>query len=421
MPRRSAIPKPKFFLKSPKSKEETLIYLIYSYGWTKPLKYSIGEKINPKNWNQDKQKIIGNSDYLTDLEQYMDKVKNSAVEVFRTRGVIPKEDFAGYLDQKLGFAEEIIEEKKMTFFEFIDGYLEELKQELDPDSFKGWKMTFTLLQEFSEKTRFKPDFDDINYQFWKKFRDFLFKRGVSNNYAHKKISQVKTFIRKGVKELDLELRLSQIDFTIKTSEAETFAVNFEELKKLKALTFEEEMDERVRDFFIIGCYVGQRFSDVKKITEKYIDKNLGLINIQQKKGKRIVSIPIFPETERLLKKYNWQTPRSAMGKEMSGPVFNRYIKRIAKKAEIDSIVMKRSLRSGKWVEEEFEKWELISSHSMRRSFATNFYEAGFPINQLMPITGHRTERQFLEYVKHDRKQNAVNVLSKYQELIHQKK
>jgi hypothetical protein len=51
------------------------------------------------------------------------------------------------------------------------------------------------------------------------------------------------------------------------------------------------------------------------------------------------------------------------------------------------------------VDGEFEKWQLITSHVCRRSFATNFYaDQKYPTALLMNITAHSTEKQFLEYI-----------------------
>ena len=102
---------------------------------------------------------------------------------------------------------------------------------------------------------------------------------------------------------------------------------------------------------------------------------------------------------------------------MNQQVFNRTIKDICKEVKINEKVIKRELRGDKWIEKEYEKWEVISSHSMRRSFATNFYEAGFPVSELILITNHSTEKQFFDYVKADKKNNAIKVLTKYKKLM----
>ncbi len=58
---------------------------------------------------------------------------------------------------------------------------------------------------------------------------------------------------------------------------------------------------------------------------------------------------------------------------------------------------------------QLEKWEAVSTHTARRSFATNFYEMGIPAIQLMQITGHAIEKQFMGYINIDKKQNAKNI------------
>ena len=49
------------------------------------------------------------------------------------------------------------------------------------------------------------------------------------------------------------------------------------------------------------------------------------------------------------------------------------------------------------------KWDMVTTHTARRSFATNEYlravKEGRDWRPVMDITGHATERQFFEYVK----------------------
>ena len=50
-------------------------------------------------------------------------------------------------------------------------------------------------------------------------------------------------------------------------------------------------------------------------------------------------------------------------------------------------------------EESFLKWELLSTHCARRSFATNLFKQGFPAISIMKITGHKSEKTFMRYIK----------------------
>ena len=62
------------------------------------------------------------------------------------------------------------------------------------------------------------------------------------------------------------------------------------------------------------------------------------------------------------------------------------------------------------VTETYEMWEIISSHTARRSAATNMYNSGrMKTLQIMLITGHTTEKNFFRYIKIGREENAKNI------------
>ena len=74
-------------------------------------------------------------------------------------------------------------------------------------------------------------------------------------------------------------------------------------------------------------------------------------------------------------------------------------------------VSKEITKAGKKVTLHLEKWEMISSHTARRSFATNEYLNGTPSITIMAITGHKTEKAFLKYIKVRPKEHAEKMKS----------
>ena len=85
----------------------------------------------------------------------------------------------------------------------------------------------------------------------------------------------------------------------------------------------------------------------------------------------------------------------------------------------EEVVIKKS-RGGVKRETTKKKWELITTHTARRSFATNFYEMGFDASALMQITGHSTEAQFKKYINIDKKRNAKRMAAKVATLMNQR-
>ena len=108
-----------------------------------------------------------------------------------------------------------------------------------------------------------------------------------------------------------------------------------------------------------------------------------------------VVIPVHPAVNKIISKYNGELPRS-----ISNQKTNQFLKEMAKKVEVLKTPVSISFtKGGLKLSETFEKWELITSHTARRSFATNEYLAGTPSLTIMAITGHKTEKAFLRYIK----------------------
>jgi integrase len=64
------------------------------------------------------------------------------------------------------------------------------------------------------------------------------------------------------------------------------------------------------------------------------------------------------------------------------------------------------VKGGKNIEENVERWKMISSHTARRSMATNAYERGTPVLSIMAITSHSTEKAFMAYIKTSKRKQA---------------
>ena len=168
--------------------------------------------------------------------------------------------------------------------------------------------------------------------------------------------------------------------------------------------------DRVRDQFLLLAWTGCRFSDLGKLSRRYIvaeDGDYFFSLEQQKTGAKVV-IPILPPIVPILEKYDYQPPRS-----ISNQRFNDYIKEVAQLAHLDDEVATIHTQQEKGhftpgrVETRRPKWQAITAHTARRSFATNMYKRGFPTLAIMAITGHKNEKSFLTYIKVSETENAA--------------
>jgi integrase len=111
----------------------------------------------------------------------------------------------------------------------------------------------------------------------------------------------------------------------------------------------------------MACYTGQRHSGWNQIRKGNIIKENGIniLRIKQQKGKKTVHLPIHPVVKSVLDKYGDAPP-----KVITNQKFNEALKIIGEKAKLGTISV-----GGKIVEKKDE----ISTHTARRSFATNAY------------------------------------------------
>ena len=143
---------------------------------------------------------------------------------------------------------------------------------------------------------------------------------------------------------------------------------------------------------MLGCYTGMRYSDFKRIKASNVSDNL--ITIREVKDKsKTLQIPITDRVREILEKYNMELP------VISEQKFRDYLKEVFKIAGFTKLSTK-SKKIGKQVyEEEVPMYELISTHTARRSFITIMLNSGVPDKAIMKITGHKSINNFQVYYR----------------------
>ena len=152
---------------------------------------------------------------------------------------------------------------------------------------------------------------------------------------------------------------------------------------------------------MIGCRTGLRYSDYSDLKPHNFTNDGYLERIQSKTKDKVV-IPIHPRVKFLIEKYNGKLPTA-----ISNQKTNDYLKEIGKKVEeLHTKISKTSSKGGMEVTASLNKYQCITSHTARRSFATNEYLAGTPLLSIMSITGHKTEKSFMKYIKLSSREHA---------------
>jgi len=131
-----------------------------------------------------------------------------------------------------------------------------------------------------------------------------------------------------------------------------------------------------------------------------------VVNISQTKTKHQVTLPVSQKLQAIIDKYQGKgIPK------LSNQKLNKHVKEIVRTAGIVQQVTITEHRGGKMHVRKYAKWELVSSHTARRSFATNAVLSGIPALEVMKFTGHRSMASFLQYVRITGQETAVNYAS----------
>lgn len=190
-------------------------------------------------------------------------------------------------------------------------------------------------------------------------------------------------------------------FAKPSEEVENLALSEDDIKELEELDLSKSPHlDRARDLFIIGCHTGLRYSDYSRLTPDNIKD--GFIEIKQQKTGSSVAIPVHTTVKSIIDKYGGNLPESTSNQKT-----NQALKDIFKQVkDFDKIASRTRTQGGMKTTVNQEKWNLVSTHTARRTFATNAYLQGIPTLSIMAITGHKTERSFLKYIKVTSKEHA---------------
>lgn len=260
------------------------------------------------------------------------------------------------------------------------------------------------LSEFEDSTRLKIYTDSFNDGVSEQFVFFLRnhpKKFLASTVA-KFVSVLLTCLRHAQRE-GYKVNLSIEDITIRKETTDAVYLTQEELGRLNDMKLKKEA-AAVRDRFLLGCYTAQRYSDYSRITKDDIIE--GIIHIKQVKTGVVVKVPAAPIVYDILKRNGGEFPALS-----SQQAFNACIKRICRRAGISSTILIERTRGIKVEKKRYKKYQLVSSHTARRTGATLLYLTGEKVFRIMLITGHKTELAFLLYIRIEREENAKELMN----------
>lgn len=413
-----------FVLKNPpkegtpkKEQNETLVYMLFTYSNTR-LKISTGKKIYPFFWDTGTQraKEVAAFNSHVHFNIRLNQFQNSMLDCYdrlildKIKPTNDKLKEALYKKMELNGRSN----KLVSLNMYIDLFIQQLKsgERLTERKTKYQYNTIRTFTDFRNQfTYYQTDrkrdlnYEDINLDFYNDLVKYFTMKNYAPNSIGRVIKNLKTIMRAAREDgLHKNMEIERKKFkTIKTSTDQIYLTQTEIDKIYKLDLNENSTLDVARDIFMIGYYTAQRFSDFSRIVPenfKTLNSGVQVIELVQSKTNEKVTIPIHYRLKEIFEKYNYKTPSIPVQK------LNKRIKLVGDKAEIKDIVVLQGVKGGIKITITKPKFEFIKTHTARRSAATNMYLAKIPTIDIMKITGHKTEREFLNYIRVSKEETA---------------
>ena len=382
------------------------------------LVYSTGIKILPDHWDSEDQvpkltgKHVRNNDLLKeelgDYSLQLDLFRTEFNRIFRNMSLNQEPHTVEVIKEELdkSFKKNETTSSKKELFQFIEHFIKTASRK--QYTLKGYKTTQKHLMDFKETYSRKIDFDTIDLDFYEDFTKYFNDQKYSLNTIGKNIKNLKVFMNEATdRGLNTNLAYRNKRFKVPQEDTDQIYLSENEIKKIHKKSLKKfPRLEKVRDLFVVACYTGLRYADFSQIKKENIVNKGRVLKIKTYKTGEVVEIPIHWMVKEILINYDYDLPTNISNQKM-----NDYLKEIGEKAKINEDVPITKTIGGRSSSETFKKYQLITAHTARRSFATNMYLAKVDVPSIMKITGHRTEKSFMKYIRISGEENANLLLN----------
>ena len=422
----------KFYLKRTNGDQPTAIYAKLQLN-KKPFKYYIGDSIIPALWDANQGKPTSDSDMvkafakvqpqirviMQNIQTQIDKVRNAIVAFVNlqetTGNVVTSDQLRDHLDELLGKEKDT---KGTKLSDYIDHFIRDIESgaRLTPNktrysegtikNYYGFRTQWLLFQKEIRKTL---DFDDITLDLYNRYIQFFTRKNYSINTIGRHVKALKVIMGAGKEDgLHQNKIYRHRKFQVLTAKIDSIYLSETEVQSIFDLDLSDSPHlDLARDVFLLGCYTTLRYSDVSRIKPHHVieEGSKCYLNIYNQKTEKPTIVPLKPEALHILAKYENEIPKTYEQK------VNKYIKEVGKMAGIDNQVEIIEKRGGLKLKKVVPKYQLIMTHTARRSGVTNMCLRGIDTLLIMKITNHASEKDLLKYIRISREESARKLAS----------
>jgi hypothetical protein len=392
-----------FFIQSKSEEDQASIYTRVRFGRKMDLRVRTNLIVQTNKWDSDKGWVKNArtselKELVVSLSELKYRIEESYLQAERTRVTVDKEWLMNLINPIQETKNE--NELPLTLVEYFDYYIKVKESTAAKESVKKWSSVRQKIIAFQKSSRSVVLLKEVNEQFRIDFEDFCKKKQkLSANYFERVLSFIKTICKHaGQNNIDISPQLHGL--RAKKEAVHKIYLTREEIELLHKSKMPNDDLENSKDWLVISCNTAQRVSDFMNFKKSdmvdIVDgtNRIQAIKITQQKTGKLLEIPLFKMVREILDKRGGEFPEA-----ISDQRYNTNIKKICQLVGIDEVVFgsKMDKKTKRLVTGYFPKYQLVSSHVGRRSFASCQY-GHLPNTHIMAYTGHSTEKQLLAYI-----------------------
>ncbi|GAB3843804.1 site-specific integrase [Hymenobacter terrigena] len=385
-----------FLLKEPNAAKATPIFAFLSFDGQRT-KVSTGLSIRPKQWLKADQRaqVRGYPDNgtLNDALELIEEQLLACYGEHRAQGALPTtEALRAAVAPAAPALPATIPAPTLSFWQHLADWEGQKRAAGLLNTARTYATAARHLREFAQSTGYAVDFDTITPTFGDKFTAYLIGPAhLTDNTVGKVLSRVKRFMRWSAERgLHTTTQYTHLRWALR--EPDVMTLSAAEVAHLAELPLPAGgYLDNARGLFLLSCYTGLRYSDLVSIRPEHVHGTT--LRLVMQKTRDVVTVPLRAEAAELVSKV-----LSGEVRPIANPVLNRYLKELGQRAELASPVEVVRYRAGKRESETLPKWQRLTCHTGRRTFATLALEQGLRPELVMKITGHKSWTSFKRYV-----------------------
>ncbi|MGM9873186.1 MAG: phage integrase SAM-like domain-containing protein [Muribaculaceae bacterium] len=151
-----------------------------------------------------------------------------------------------------------------------------------------------------------------------------------------------------------------------------------------------------RDIFCFCCFTSLRYSDASNLKRANITDNA--LTITTVKTADTITIELNKYARAILSRYDGKDLNGYALPHITNQRMNKYLKELCELCEINQPVTRTYYRGAERIDETMPKYEVVGTHTGRRTFICNALMLGIPAEIVMKWTGHADYKSMKPYI-----------------------